>query len=43
MNKEDDNENDDDAPLHRTDNAARDREASVGDGFEAPKRPRTTA
>ena len=32
-----------DAPLHRTDSSDGDREALVGDdGFEDPKRPRTT-
>ena len=43
MSKEDDQAGDD-APLHRTDSSAGDREAPVGDaGFEAPKRPRTAA
>ncbi len=43
MSKEDDQAKDD-APLHRTDSSARDREAHVrGAGFEAPKRPRTAA
>ena len=43
MSKEDDQAGDD-APLHRTDSSAGDREAPVGDvGFEAPKRPRSAA
>ena len=43
MSKEDDQAGDD-APLHRTDSSAGDREAPMGDaGFEAPKRPRTAA
>ena len=43
MSKEDDQAGDD-APLHRTDSSAGDREAPVGDAdFEAPKRPRTAA
>ena len=43
MSKEEDDQAGDDAPLHRTDSSAGDREAYVGDGFEAPKRPRTAA
>ena len=44
MSKEEDDRAGDDAPLHRTDSSAGDREAPVGDaGFEAPKRPRTAA
>jgi len=43
MSKEEDDQAGDDAPLHRTDSSAGDREPSVGDGFEAPKRPRTAA
>ncbi len=43
MNKEDDQAGNN-APLHRTDSSARNREALVGDdGFEAPKRPRAAA
>ena len=43
MSKEEDDQAEDDAPLHRTDSSAGYREASVGDSFEASKRLRTAA
>ncbi len=43
MSKEEDYQAGDDAPLHRTNSSTGDRESPMGDGFEAPKRPRTAA
>ena len=44
MSKEEDDQAGNDAPLHRTDSSAWDRETPAGEAdFEAPKRPRTAA